>query len=93
MSRSRTPERKAELEAELALPPFPEALRYLWTAFRRIRSRNGGNGYGPTPISWADLDAFDRLSGLRLLPWEIEIIEVLDDAYFAARHNQEDDPQ
>lgn len=66
-------------------------MRYLWTAFRRIRNRNGGNGYGPTPISWADLDAFDRLSGLRLLPWEIEIIELLDDLNMASRNADADD--
>lgn len=80
MGRARTPDRRAELEAELALPPFPEALRYLWAAFARIRRRNAGNGFGATPITWADLDAYSRLSGMRLLPWEMEIIELLDDA-------------
>lgn len=93
MSRSRTPERKAELEAELALPPFPEALRYLWTAFVRIRRRNAGNGFGATPVTWADLDAYSRLSGMRLLPWEIEIIEQLDDALLASLREQEDASQ
>jgi len=75
------------------LPPFPEALRYLWSAFVRIRRRNAGNGFGPTPITWADLDAYSRLSGLRLLPWEIEIIERLDDLHLASRQNLEDEPQ
>ncbi|MHA6690600.1 phage tail assembly chaperone [Devosia sp. A449] len=80
LSRARTPERRSEIEGELALPPFPDALRYLWTAFIRIRRRNAGNGFGATPITWADLDAYSRLSGLHLRPWEIETIERLDDA-------------
>lgn len=93
LKRARTPERQAELEEELALPPFPEALRYLWTAFVRMRRRNAGNGYGPTPITWADIDAYSRLSGLRLQPWEIEIIELLDDRFLVSRQPQEDDKQ
>lgn len=75
------------------MPPFPDALRYLWTAFVRIRRRNAGNGFGATPITWADLDAYSRLSGLRLLPWEIEIIELLDDALLASFRDPEDEPQ
>lgn len=75
------------------MPPFPDALRYLWTAFVRIRRRNAGNGFGATPITWADLDAYSRLSGLRLLAWEIEIIELLDDALLASYREQQDDPQ
>ncbi|KRA42092.1 hypothetical protein [Devosia sp. Root635] len=92
MKRARTLERQAELEAELALPTFPEAVQYLWTTFVRIRRRNAGNGFGATPITWADLDAYSRLSGMRLLPWEIEIIEQLDDAYLTSTREQEDTP-
>lgn len=77
----------------MALPPFPEALRYLWTAFVRIRRRNAGKGFGATPVTWADLDAYSRLSGMRLLPWEIEIIEQLDDALLASLREQEDASQ
>lgn len=84
LSRAREPQRVAELQAELALPPFPEALRYLWRAFARIRRRCGGNGFGPSPITWGDIDAYSRLSGLRLSPWEVEVIEALDDALLAS---------
>lgn len=70
----------------LEVPPLPEALGYLWNAFLRIRRRKGTDGMGNVqPIGWGDLDAFDRLSGLRLKPWEIDIIEQLDAVYLAAR--------
>lgn len=84
LKRARTPERRAELGAELALPPFPEALRYLWNAFTRMRRRVNGNGTAMPRITLLDLDAFIRLSGLRLLPWEIELIERLDDLLMAS---------
>ncbi|WP_158673475.1 hypothetical protein [Bosea sp. FBZP-16] len=60
------------------MPPFPSALRYLWQAFARMSSRRGSTGWGPAPLSWQDIDAFCRLSGLRFAPWEIETIEALD---------------
>ncbi|WP_316214293.1 hypothetical protein [Bradyrhizobium sp. SZCCHNR2032] len=35
------------------------------------------------PISWGDIEAFQRLSGMRLAPWEIRLIEQLDELYCA----------
>ena len=70
----------------LDVPPIPEAVSYLWNTFLRIRSRIGADAMGnPRPIAWADLDAFNRLSGLRLRPWEIDIIEQLDAVYLEAK--------
>jgi hypothetical protein len=33
------------------------------------------------PISWADIEAFMRLTRSRLSPWEVETIEMLDSLY------------
>ena len=78
--RTRQPKCLAEIEEQLALPPFPEELRYLWRIFNRIRGRVGG-GFGLAPISWPDIDAFVRHSQMTLAPWEVEVIEALDDTY------------
>jgi hypothetical protein len=43
-----------------------------------------GGFAGPNPIGWPDIDAFVRISGLRLAPWETGILEALDDIYLAA---------
>lgn len=75
--------RIAELENELALPPIPAAVVYLWATFIRLHNRRGSNGMGPNPITWADIESFMRLSGVSLAPWEIEIIEDLDGVFFA----------
>lgn len=40
-----------------------------------------GGFAGPNPIGWQDIDAFTRCSGFRLAPWEVELIEALDDIY------------
>ncbi|MGX9145944.1 phage tail assembly chaperone [Mesorhizobium sp. 128a] len=79
-------ERRAELEAELACPPMPEAMDYLWRAFARLSNRRGAGGMW----SWSDLDAFNRLAGLRLAPWEVDIIERLDRAYLVEASRKRD---
>lgn len=84
LKRAKRPERVAELEAELAVPPMPAGAVYLWNAFMRLSSRRGSSGWGPLMISWPEIDAFQRLSWVRLAPFEIEIIERLDEAWLGA---------
>jgi hypothetical protein len=43
--------------------------------------RRGNNGFSLNPLSWPEIDAFTRLSGVNLEPWEIEIIEHLDSLF------------
>lgn len=83
--RAKNDERRAELAAELTGPPLPDALIYLWSAFVRLRRRKGSNGFAVSPIEWPDFDAFLRLSGVRLAPWEVSAIEDLDDIFIAAQ--------
>ncbi|WP_456236465.1 phage tail assembly chaperone [Devosia aurantiaca] len=83
LSRARTHQRRQELYEQLALPKFPEPVRYIWSAYWDIRSRRGSNGFGVVPITWSDIDAFARLTGLYLVPWEVKIITALDDLWLA----------
>lgn len=73
--------RIAELSAELATPPCPQALAYLWRTYIRLRRRTDMGFAGPQPIRWRDIDAFVNLTGVSLVPWEVELIERLDDTY------------
>lgn len=83
LNRTRNPKRKAELEGELSLPSYPLPLDYLWSIYSRLRRRKGGGFSGPAPIEWTDIDAFCRIGKITLSPWEIEIIESLDDLYLS----------
>ena len=84
LSRAKTDARREELEAELACPPLPEALAYIWRAFLRLHNRRP-SAMGVSPISWPDLHAFTATTGFRLAPWEIEMIEQIDDLWLAER--------
>lgn len=92
IDRTRDPEKVAKYEAELAMPPFPMALAYLWNSYWRIRRRKGAGMSGHSPVEWPDIDAFVRLGGERLTPWEVEIIEQLDDAFLAAQVVKSSEP-
>jgi hypothetical protein len=37
------------------------------------------------PISYSDMDAFQRLHGVKLAPWQVEAIELVD-ALWLAQH-------
>lgn len=73
--------RAAEIEVDLAMPSFPEPLGYLWRAYLRLRRRMAAGFSGPNPVGWQDIDAFIRRSGTRLAPWEIEVLERIDDLF------------
>ena len=83
ITRCRVPEKRAEYEKELVCPALPGALAYLWMIYRRIRRRKG-NSFGVQPIEWPDIDSFLRHAKYILAPWEIEIIEDIDDLYLIA---------
>ncbi|WP_293510060.1 hypothetical protein [Parvibaculum sp.] len=63
---------------------MPLALRYIWTTYHRLRGRKGAGLNGAEPISWPDIDAFMRMTGNRLAPWEIQLLESLDNIFLSA---------
>jgi hypothetical protein len=65
LARAKTAERRREIDAELAGPPFPRPLRYLWAIFAEIAEGLDAS-FGPPVISWQTLDAWSRLTGVRL---------------------------
>jgi len=85
LKRAKKPEKIAEYEAELACPPLPLELVYIWRAYHRLSNRRGSNGFDINPIGWCEIDAFVRLSGMHLAPWEIALIEMLDDVFRTER--------
>lgn len=79
IERTKSAEKRAYYESELECPNLPPELFYLWKTYRRLANRRGSSGFSMNPISWPEIDAFVRHSRFVLAPWEIEIIEMLDD--------------
>jgi hypothetical protein len=62
-------------------PPLPATCEDLWRTFSELHSCRGSNGFGPNRISYVDIDAFQRVSGVKLSAWERDAIRRADAAY------------
>lgn len=82
--RASNPKRKAWAVGQLEQPAFPSLGGYLWGIYHRIRRRRSTVG-GIVPIDFSEFDAFQRSTRTALTPWEIGVLELLDDLYLAAR--------
>ncbi len=53
---------------------MPRAAAYLWGWFLELNAARAGT----VPISYRELEAWSRLSGLSLSPWEVKALKALD---------------
>lgn len=75
----------------LDAPACPPGCEDLWETFRELHACRGNTGFGPQRITYMDVDAFQRVSGVRLQRWELEAIRRADAAFlsdYAARHDK-----
>lgn len=70
----------ADLDA-LRGPDWPEALDWLYRAFCDIRRGARADMSGAVRITWADIDAWERHSGVSLDPEDVDAIFALDAAW------------
>lgn len=66
-------------------PALPVGCGLLWRDFMALHNGRGSSGYGPAPISYRDLQAFQEVEGVRLEPWEVRAIRRADVAYLEQR--------
>lgn len=67
---------------EAAKPPaLPLAFAHLWNAFIELHQARGSSGFGPNPISYAEIAAYRAVTGADLSPWEVKVIRALDTVY------------
>lgn len=65
----------------LAGPELPESCAHVWTWFCELavsRPAPAAPGQLPPRFTYAELDAWARLSGARPRPWEIALLRELD---------------
>lgn len=59
-------------------PPLPEGCETLWRNYLELHDSRGNTGWGPMRITFADLQAFQNVTGAMLQPWEIDMIRKAD---------------
>lgn len=67
----------------------PEGFRHVWDIFWELRSHSKSGFSGPENISFADLDAWQRVRGERLGNNYVDMILAMDSAYMAEWARQE----
>lgn len=65
----------------LDAPPLPAGCEALWDTFRELHACRGNAGLGPQRITYADIDAYQRVSGFRFAPWQLDAIRQADAAF------------
>lgn len=85
----KTPKELGICLPEEPIPDLPENGAYLWEWFCELSSGRGNNGFGPLPLSWADMDAWARLTGNCPEPWETAILRSMDGVFLAVCHEEQ----
>ena len=65
---------------ELDGPDLPDELAFLWGYFTELHETRSG-GMGPGPISYSEIDAWQRLTGRELPIWQVKAIKRMDRAF------------
>jgi hypothetical protein len=74
-------------------PSFPAGLETLWRNFGELHKCRGSSGFSVARITFVDIDAWQRTRRIRLNPWEIDLIQQVDDLWlseFAPKPKAED---
>lgn len=64
-------------------PALPDGCAQLWSDFTELHGSRASTGFGPARITYADIDAWQRVNRVTLAPWHIEAIRKADNAYLA----------
>ena len=69
-------------QALLDAPALPEGCEELWRVFRELSDCRAWP-FGPQRITFADIDSFQRVTGIVLKPWELKAVRRADKAFLA----------
>lgn len=64
--------------------PVPEEGAHLWAWFQELCGGRVNSGFGPTALSWSDVEAWARLTSTPLTPYETLTLRSMDAAFLAA---------
>jgi hypothetical protein len=63
---------------------IPPGAEHVWEAFWDLGAHRGANGFGPAPLTYAEIHARARLLRQEHRPWEIRAIMAMDRAFLEA---------
>ena len=82
----------ASVLRDLAGPPFPDCLSYLWDWTQQVHGRSGFSQVGLQPLSYTTIADWARLKDVQPKPHEVEAMIVLD-AILCSKPKPEDEDE
>lgn len=67
------------------MPPLPEEAEHLWAWFQELNLARTGSGFGPNPLSHAEIQAWAQLTDRAPSPAEVQALRALDVCWLAAQ--------
>ena len=64
-------------------PELPAGCEGLWPDFLELHDSRGSTGFGAMRITFADMDAWQRVRGAALPPWQVDAIRRADNAWLS----------
>ena len=80
----KSPEELGLAPEEVQEPEVPFAGEHLWAWFWEVAEARTSNGFCLLPLSWADIEAWARLTATPLSPYEALTLRRMDAAYLSA---------
>lgn len=68
----------------MAEPEVPVFVSYLWRWFQELHAARQSSGFGVSVITYRDIEAWSNVTGVRLCPWEIDVIKAIDQEWLEA---------
>ncbi len=67
--------------------PYQGVMLMRW--FYEMSSGRSTNGFGYMPLAFSEMEAWSRLRGVTLTPWEVQTIKSLDREYLNVMNTRE----
>ena len=71
---------RTEYAAKVEGPGLPASLRPLWTMYQEVSEGRSAGGMGPSVLTWADLLAWQTVTGATVDGWEAGTLFAMDAA-------------
>jgi hypothetical protein len=66
-------------------PELPALVSDMWVSFLALHLRRGRDMDGPLRFTWSEIQAYCNLTGARFSEWQLRVLFLLEDEYFAVR--------
>lgn len=77
---------------ELQYEPIAPEAQYLWSWFAELSNARGNSGFGPSPITYLEIQAWAALKQISIEVFEVNALKALDSVYLNSSNKEKKTP-